>query len=77
MSEIAVIFARREIAPRSRQFFSGGPNVLWFISQASSFGEERAKQAAASNRKGVVGKTGRNAPTTPSATKNQPRQRKT
>jgi hypothetical protein len=34
--------------------------------------ELRAKQAAASNRKGVVGKTGKKIPITPKATLKQP-----
>src|SRR5690242_11898468 len=64
------------MAPCSRQLRSVGPNWGWFSSQRSSRGDERAKQAAARMRNGVVGNSGRKAPTKPTATSTQPAAKK-
>lgn len=69
----ATYFTGREIAPSARQCRSGGPNLGWFRSHASSRGEERAKHQAAAIRKMVVGKSGVTAPIAPIATIRQPR----
>ena len=73
----ASTFALRGIAPFSRQARTSGPKRLCPRIQASSRGEERAKQAAARIRNTVVGSNGRNAPTIPKAVNPKPRSRKT
>lgn len=68
-------FAFNGIAPLSRQDFSKGPNRGCESSHTSSRLEDLAKQAAARIRNGVVGRTGRNIPTKPKATRASPRHR--
>ena len=55
------------------QFLSIGPNNSLSRSQRCIRGDDLAKQAAASNTKGVVGKSGNATPTAPSARNNNPR----
>ena len=62
----AIHLARRLTTPPRRQSRIMGANTVWFSSHCSSLGELRAAAQAASSTKGVVGSTGRNAPTTPS-----------
>lgn len=50
-----------------RQAFSGGPNVLWFMSQASRRGELLLAAQSVMIRNGVVGRIGKNTPTMPRA----------
>ncbi len=71
----AIHFPPFGIALRSRQSRSIGPNCGCKSSHASRRLEDFAKQAAARIKKGVVGKTGRNAPIKPSATKPSPKDR--
>ncbi len=65
--------ALTEIAPFSCQFRIGGPKAGWFRSHPCSRGEDLANAAAATSRKGVVGRTGSTAPTRPSARNVSPR----
>ena len=56
---MAISFILNGIAPFLRQAMSGGPYTGWMSSQASIFGEERAKQATARIIQIVPGSTGR------------------
>lgn len=71
----AIHFAKTGMAPRSRQHCNNGPNLGCDNNHDSSRLEDLAKQATARIRKGVVGRTGRNIPIKPAATKVSPRNR--
>ena len=57
-----------EIVCSSRYWRSGGPNTLCSINQVCMAGEERKLKKTASNKKGVVGSSGRKIPTKASST---------
>lgn len=67
MAPKASLLAARETAPWRLQFSIGGPRRLCVISHECRRVEPRAKQKAASNRKGVVGNKGSAMPTMPAA----------
>lgn len=69
---IEAIFALREIARRSRQSLICGPHVGCSTIRRSHSGLLRAKQKAASRRKGTVGTMGRMAPIAPRTVNNTP-----
>ena len=71
----ASTLALRGIAPCARQSRTSGPNCLWFRIQASSRGEDLAKQPAARIKNTVVGNSGRNAPAMPRPVNPNPRTR--
>jgi len=72
MAEIEMIFARLGMAPVSLHVRTPGPSRGCVRSQCSKRGEERAKQAAASMRKTVPGRSGRKMPATPITMKMHP-----
>lgn len=49
-----------------------GPSLGWFSSQLWKRSDELAKHQLASNIKGVVGRIGKNIPTTPNIMQSQP-----
>lgn len=65
-----VISARRKILPEillsRRKFLMVSPNCGCLNSQRRNFGEERKLRIVARIKKGTVGRTGRNTPSTPS-----------
>ena len=68
MKKIAVTLAGLETALFLSQATSAGPKVLCSYNQRCSAGEPFGAAQAASNKNGVVGITGKNAPMMPSAT---------
>ena len=63
--ETAMALYLGAIAPVFRQSEMIGPKVLLFSSQACNLGDDFEKQNAAKMIKGVVGRTGKNAPMAP------------
>lgn len=61
-------FDLRLIAPLCCQSRMAAPNVLCEISQLYAVIEDFPKENAASNKKGTVGRTGRNIPAKPAIT---------
>ena len=70
--EMETIFTRRGIARSSMKSRMYRPSTRWWSSQPCSRSELRANNAAANNRKGVVGSTGSAIPNTPNATHTTP-----
>jgi len=71
-----VIFAARGMDRSRSQSTIYGPSNAWPVSQSWRPAEDRAKHASANSKNGVVGSSGKNAPTSPKATKMNPRTRK-
>ena len=70
--EMASIFTLREIHRFFSQSSKVGPNSSLRSSQPCKRGDDFAKQAAASNTKGVVGNSGTMTPMPPSNRNNKP-----
>lgn len=71
-----MIFTRRLMQRFCSQSRIIGPNVSLASSQRCHFSEERAKQAADNNMKGVVGSNGKTTPSAPSPRNTNPNTRK-
>jgi len=72
MTIIAARLVARSMLPSRCQLLINGPKVPCSRSQLSSRFEERAKAKAATNRNGVVGKSGSTTPIAPRATEARP-----
>lgn len=70
--DVARIFAHRPITPCFSQSRIGLPIFSWDNNQPCNRDEDFAKQYEASNKNGVVGKTGRKIPTIPKTKKRIP-----
>lgn len=70
--DMETIFTLSGIALCLMKLVIYGPSFGWFMSQSYSLRFPRRNSAAASNSSGVVGNTGRNAPSTPSPSEINP-----
>ena len=73
MRGIALNLAFLLIAPFSFQSLILLPNILWLISQSSSFLDDLAKNQTDTRINGVVGTIGSNSPIKPMSRNNNPK----
>lgn len=72
METSAITLVRREMQRLASQLRIIGPNKSLFSNLLCHWGDERAKNQAASRMKGVLGKIGSGIPSKPSSRKRKP-----